>query len=339
MPPGIMDQLFSPGPKTINSKLAWLKALCNLHETCKQSYFPIQVEMHNPKVTVFNKEPLQIINLVVYTVHKGGALMFYLNNQTSSKGYYDIEAVPPFEEVKEVRFHPHYDPHYPPVAPDRKLDDFIQYMMKNFPKDEQFKVVLTFSHKVFIHPWASEPTDVYIIPTLIQELKRDDEKEYTYKVCFYVGRRNLFYYPQVIPIQHLVAITSLTNYVKPFRVRTSGPTVIRLTEKERKPFYYQTAIDWLEHDLGPYLQKLEIERTEHNCVLCGRETPSPAHFVSLLTNGYVVNTLEYPIKDRFIGYHPIGSECMKKVPNEFIFTAEAVTKISNPTTSSPEGFV
>jgi hypothetical protein len=55
------------------------------------------------------------------------------------------------------------------------------------------------------------------------------------------------------------------------------------------------------------------------CFLCGRKLKGQQYVVHLLTNGNLVST-DQPFNDREDqGFFPIGSECRKRLPNNFYF--------------------
>lgn len=54
------------------------------------------------------------------------------------------------------------------------------------------------------------------------------------------------------------------------------------------------------------------------CCCCGRPIKQEKHMVHMLTSGNLVSSDQD--FDNSQGFFPIGSECLKRLPNNFIFT-------------------
>jgi len=55
------------------------------------------------------------------------------------------------------------------------------------------------------------------------------------------------------------------------------------------------------------------------CFLCGKKLKEEKYFVHLLMNGNLVSTPDAFDDDEDMGAFPIGSECKKRLPNNFYF--------------------
>jgi len=67
--------------------------------------------------------------------------------------------------------------------------------------------------------------------------------------------------------------------------------------------------------------KDDLENGKNPCFCCGKEIKEKngkPSFVHLLTNGNLVSTDQEFDNDQ--GFFPIGNECKKRLPNNFIFT-------------------
>lgn len=58
------------------------------------------------------------------------------------------------------------------------------------------------------------------------------------------------------------------------------------------------------------------------CFLCGRKLRGPRYAIHLLTPGILVSSDQEFDNDQ--GFFDIGSECRKRIPNNFYFKAEEV---------------
>lgn len=79
----------------------------------------------------------------------------------------------------------------------------------------------------------------------------------------------------------------------------------------------------MEHKTIPAVYAKDREKNEerhgifgNTCFCCGRPT-AEKQFVHLLTSGDVINTTEEVENSQ--GFFPIGPECAKKYPKEFVF--------------------
>jgi hypothetical protein len=57
------------------------------------------------------------------------------------------------------------------------------------------------------------------------------------------------------------------------------------------------------------------------CLVCGRpiKDESKSKWVHLLTSGQLINTQDDSKVSNSQGFFPVGSECAKKIPTEFLF--------------------
>jgi hypothetical protein len=67
----------------------------------------------------------------------------------------------------------------------------------------------------------------------------------------------------------------------------------------------------------------DVQTTEEDttvtggCFLCGKPLKEEKYFVHLLTNGNLVSTPDEFDENEDMGCFPIGSECRKRLPNNF----------------------
>lgn len=67
------------------------------------------------------------------------------------------------------------------------------------------------------------------------------------------------------------------------------------------------------------VQDLNVSSVTDECICCGKKIKSPKYSVHLLTNGDLVST-DQPFSDKEDqGFFNIGSDCIKRLPNNFYF--------------------
>lgn len=58
------------------------------------------------------------------------------------------------------------------------------------------------------------------------------------------------------------------------------------------------------------------------CICCGKKVSNPKYSVHLLTNGNIVSSDQPFAEDEDQGFFYIGSECIKRIPNNFYFNQQ-----------------
>jgi len=63
------------------------------------------------------------------------------------------------------------------------------------------------------------------------------------------------------------------------------------------------------------------EEGDEPCICCGKQVDNVKYYVHLLTNGNLVSTEQEFSSEEDQGFFPIGSRCIKRLPNNFYFKA------------------
>lgn len=67
------------------------------------------------------------------------------------------------------------------------------------------------------------------------------------------------------------------------------------------------------------VQNPEVNNVTNECICCGKKIKVPKFTVHLLTNGNLVSSEEQFAENEDQGFFNIGSECTKRLPNNFYF--------------------
>lgn len=67
------------------------------------------------------------------------------------------------------------------------------------------------------------------------------------------------------------------------------------------------------------VQDEKVSNVTEECICCGRKIKSLKYFVHLLTNGNLVSSDQEFASNEDQGFFNIGSECIKRLPNNFYF--------------------
>lgn len=66
--------------------------------------------------------------------------------------------------------------------------------------------------------------------------------------------------------------------------------------------------------------KYNDDGTQNPCLCCGKEVKTEKYFVHLCTDGNLTSEEDENKIENSQGLFPIGSECRKKLPKEFVFS-------------------
>lgn len=67
------------------------------------------------------------------------------------------------------------------------------------------------------------------------------------------------------------------------------------------------------------VQNDQVNNVTDECICCGKKVSHPKYVVHLLTNGNLVSSDQPFAESEDQGFFNIGSECIKKLPNNFYF--------------------
>ncbi|MCA6430840.1 MAG: hypothetical protein IM613_15510 [Cytophagales bacterium] len=164
---------------------------------------PVHFAFKGPTLTIFDNTLLTGIDVVL----KKHNNKVYFEIDPKSESHYCISSLP-LSQIHSVRIHPRYKPTFPPIKADRSLDSVVTHLRELVSKSKMTQVIFEFSHPVFLPQWSVIPQKKFNIPVKVLQLKWRDEVEYKWTACLYVKpEKNLFHFPNVIPIQHLTNIT------------------------------------------------------------------------------------------------------------------------------------
>jgi hypothetical protein len=79
------------------------------------------------------------------------------------------------------------------------------------------------------------------------------------------------------------------------------------------------AIDWYDLGLNLFSEKFNESGSKNPCTACGRKTNLTIGVYIGAGGGVIVHPEDYDLAQDggFMGFFPIGKECIKKVPKEF----------------------
>jgi hypothetical protein len=321
----------------------WLDHVTELLNSNEAKRLPLVFNFSEPVQNDFITSPTQTMNVSCWVENSKKGPLCLVDIKPGERVYYYLNSFP-LNKLSSITLHPDFvklpEPENPMFKNEVEFEDYLRDLLSGII--DKVEIAFEFQIPVHISAWSLIPVDTYFITCGTERLKERHESEFRERVCLFQKKSSsTFYWPKYIPFKHLISVELRSKYVGPFKVVTTDRRT-SIKRRDVKPFEYSPGVKtWDEIDISTLLVNPNRERTDYNCILCGRETPSPNNFVLLLNNGFVASTKDYPFKERIIGFKPIGSECTKKLGHSFVFSKGSIMKEDGtfeivPTSELPE---